>query len=165
MFPLLIWQLFSVTASVSRIPDRGTQPHFLVFSQTISFYNLFSFPPSSHKFCYYPLGMTHKSALIAQGSVPSLLAPICPLCQRIPKNWWSSSFLARGVNVASSSLETQIKRKGQKSDTNICQNSQVLYLPFQVENRSWNKIEMHNVTKLFLNQNSITFQEKPVTVF
>lgn len=54
IFPLLIWELFSETASAARIPDGGTQPHFLVLTQTIFFYNLFSFPPAPMQIVIIP---------------------------------------------------------------------------------------------------------------
>lgn len=83
MFPLLIWELFSETASAVSIPDTGTRPHLLLLTQTIFFYNLFFLPPSSHVDCYYPLGTTTcKSTLSFHRAASLACLPQHALCTR-----------------------------------------------------------------------------------
>jgi len=60
---------------VARIPDGGTQPHFLVLTQMIFFYNLLSFPPAPMKIVVTPQGQHGRAHCNFTGQRPF---PACP---------------------------------------------------------------------------------------
>lgn len=169
MFPLLIWELFSETASVARIPDRGTQPHFLVCTRIIFFYNLF-FLPSLQLLWRLLLPLRdnmQKHAVISQGSVPSLPAPTCPLYQRIPKvgeaacslrdtRCKCSTPLFGGTNIME---RLEIRHQYLRKWLSIVS---AFWSGKQESKQDW---EMCSVTELLFHQNSTTFQEKSKTIF
>lgn len=102
MFPLLIWELFSETVSVTGIPDGGTEPDFLVL---FIFLNLSSFP------CHSPLGTTYKGTLWSHRAVslPHLSQPA--LCTRGHQKT-AEAVYSLLYSIAHRSLETQIQWKG-----------------------------------------------------